>query len=160
MKEIVWIDSLESILVLVGWMFLGVIILNPIIMICLYKVEKFRRKFNLTKDGTIKSVIIWTIFALMAIFLVFFVEKGEYYRRLYFTKAFKKWEIVKIESEDKSYAVIGTNKHFTDVFEIEEKGNMLIIDKDKQYGFNPNYISERSYRSFEDIRIIKYNYEQ
>lgn len=141
-------------------MFLGVIILNPIIMICLYKVEKFRRKFNLTKDGTIKSVIIWTIFALMAIFLVFFVEKGEYYRRLYFTKAFKKWEIVKIESEDKSYAVIGTNKHFTDVFEIEEKGNMLIIDKDKQYGFNPNYISERSYRSFEDIRIIKYNYEQ
>ncbi len=160
MKEIVWIDSLESILVLVGWMFLGVIILNPIIMICLYKVEKFRRKFNLTKDGTIKSVIIWTIFALMAIFLVFFVEKGEYYRRLYFTKAFKKWEIVKIEGEDKSYAVIGTNKYFTDVFEIEEKGNMLIIDKDKQYGFNPNYISERSYRSFEDIRIIKYNYEQ
>ena len=160
MKEIVWIDSLESILVLVGWMFLGVIILNPIIMICLYKVEKFRRKFNLTKDGTIKSVIIWTIFALMAIFLVFFVEKGEYYRRLYFTKAFKKWEIVKIEGEDKSYAVIGTNKHFTDVFEIEEKGNMLIIDKDKKYGFNPDYISERSYRSFEDIRIIKYNYEQ
>ena len=160
MKEIVWIDSLESILVLVGWMFLGVIILNPIIMICLYKIEKFRRKFNLTKDGTIKSVIIWTIYALMVIFLVFFVEKGEYYRRLYFTKAFKKWEIVKIEGEDKSYAVIGTNKHFTDVFEIEEKGNMLIIDKDKQYGFNPNYISERSYRSFEDIRIIKYNYEQ
>ena len=160
MKEIVWIDSLESILVLVGWMFLGVIILNPIIMICLYKVEKFRRKFNLTKDGTIKSVIIWTIFALMAIFLVFFVEKGEYYRRLYFTKAFKKWEIVKIEGEHKSYAVIGTNKHFTDVFEIEEKGNMLIIDKDKKYGFNPDYISERSYRSFEDIRIIKYNYEQ
>lgn len=30
MKEIVWIDSLESILVLVGWMFLGVIILNLI----------------------------------------------------------------------------------------------------------------------------------
>ena len=52
-------------------MFLGAIILNPIIMICLYKVEKFRRKFNLTKDGTIKSVIIWTIFALIAIFLVF-----------------------------------------------------------------------------------------
>ena len=93
-------------------------------------------------------------------FLSFFVEKGEYYRRLYFTKAFKRWEIVKFEGEDKSYAVIGTNKHFTDVFEIEEKGNMLIIDKDKQYGFNPNYISERSYRSFEDIRIIKYNYEQ
>lgn len=46
------------------------------------------------------------------------------------------------------------------VSKFEEKGNMLIIDKDKQYGFNPNYISERSYRSFEDIRIIKYNYEQ
>ena len=75
MKEIVWIDSLESILVLVGQMFLGVIILNPIIMICLYKVEKFRRKFNLTKDGTIKSVIIWTIFALIAIFLVFLQKK-------------------------------------------------------------------------------------
>ncbi len=87
------------------------------------------------------------------------VEKGEYYRRLYFTKAFKKWEIVKFEDEDKSYAVIGTNKHFTDVFEIEEKGNMLIIDKDKQYGFNPNYISERSYRSFEDIKVVKYIYE-
>ena len=75
MREIVWIDSLESILVLVGQMFLGVIILNPIIMICLYKVEKFRRKFNLTKDGTIKSVIIWTIFALIAIFLVFLQKK-------------------------------------------------------------------------------------
>ena len=87
------------------------------------------------------------------------VEKGEYYRRLYFTKAFKKWEIVKFEDEDKSYAVIGTNKHFTDVFEIEEKGNMLIIDKDKQYGFNPDYISERSYRSFEDIKVVKYIYE-
>ena len=42
---------------------------------------------------------------------------------------------------------------------IEEKGNMLIIDKDKQYGFNPDYISERSYRSFEDIKVVKYIYE-
>ena len=138
MREIVWIDSLESILVFVGWIFLCVIVLNPIIVICLYKVEKFRIKFSLSKDDTIK---------------------GEYYRRLYFTKAFKRWEIVKFEGEDKSYAVIGTNKHFTDVFEIEEKGNMLIIDKDKQYGFNPDYISERSYRSFEDIKVVKYIYE-
>lgn len=159
MREIVGIDSLENILVFVGWMFLCVIVLNPIIIICLYKVEKFKIKFNLSKEGTIKSVILWTIYVLMVIFLVFFVEKGEYYRRLYFTKAFKKWEIVKIEGEDKSYAVIGTNKHFTDVFEIEEKGNMLIIDKDKKYGFNPDYISERGYRSFEDIKVVKYIYE-
>ena len=159
MREIVWIDSLESILVFVGWLVLCVIILNPIIMICLYKIEKLRIKFNLSKDGTINSVILWIIYALIVIFLVFFVEKGEYYRRLYFTKAFKRWEIIKFEDEDKSYAVIGTNKHFTDVFEIEEKGNMLIIDKDKQYGFNPNYISERSYRSFEDIKVVKYIYE-
>lgn len=159
MREIVWIDSLESILVFVGWLVLCVIILNPIIIICLYKVEKFRIKFNLSKDGAIKSVILWTIYPLIVIFLVFFVEKGEYYRRLYFTKAFKKWEIVKIEGEDKSYAVIGTNEHFTDVFEIEEKENMLIIDKDKQYGLNPDYISERSYRSFEDIKVVKYIYE-
>ena len=41
MREIVWIDSLENILVFVGWMFLCVIVLNPIIIICLYKVEKF-----------------------------------------------------------------------------------------------------------------------
>lgn len=159
MREIVWIDSLESILVFVGWLVLCVIILNPIIMICLYKIEKLRIKFNLSKDGTIKSVILWIIYALIVIFLVFFVEKGEYYRRLYFTKAFKRWEIIKFEDEDKSYAVIGTNKHFTNVFEIEEKGNMLIIDKDKQYGFNPDYISERSYRSFEDIKVVKYIYE-
>ncbi|ALQ37849.1 hypothetical protein [Fusobacterium hwasookii] len=159
MREIVWIDSLESILVFVGWLVLCVIILNPIIIICLYKVEKFRIKFNLPKDGAIKSVILWTIYPLIVIFLVFFVEKGEYYRRLYFTKAFKKWEIVKIEGEDKSYAVIGTNKYFTDVFEIEEKENMLIIDKDKQYGLNPDYISERSYRSFEDIKVVKYIYK-
>ena len=159
MREIVWIDSLENILVFVGWMFLCVIVLNPIIIICLYKVEKFRIKFKLSKEGTIKSVILWTIYALMVIFLVFFVEKGEYYRRLYFTKAFKKWEIVKIEGEDKSYAVIGTDNYFIDVFEIEEKENRLIIDKDKQYGFNPNYISERSYRSFEDIKVVKYIYE-
>ena len=159
MREIVWIDSLESILVFVGWLVLCVIILNPIIMICLYKIEKLRIKFNLSKDGTIKSVILWIIYALIVIFLVFFVEKGEYYRRLYFTKAFKRWEIIKFEDEDKSYAVIGTNKHFTDVFEIEEKGNMLIIDKDKQYGFNPDYISERSYRSFEDIKVVKYIYK-
>ena len=159
MREIVWIDSLESILVFVGWLVLCVIILNPIIMICLYKIEKLRIKFNLSKDGTIKSVILWTIYALIVIFLVFFVEKGEYYRRLYFTKAFKRWEIIKFEDEDKSYAVIGTNKHFTDVFEIEEKGNMLIIDKDKQCGFDPSYISEINYRSFENIKVIKYIYE-
>ncbi|EEO40265.1 hypothetical protein FSCG_00978 [Fusobacterium vincentii 4_1_13] len=159
MREIVWIDSLESILVFVGWIFLCVIVLNPIIVICLYKVEKFRIKFNLSKDGTIKSVILWTIYALIVIFLVFFVEKGEYYRRLYFTKAFKKWEIVKFEDEDKSYAVIGTDNYFIDVFEVEIKENRLIIDKDKQYGFNPNYISERSYRSFEDIKVVKYIYE-
>ena len=140
-------------------MFLCVIVLNPIIIICLYKVEKFRIKFNLSKDGTIKSVILWTIYALIVIFLVFFVEKGEYYRRLYFTKAFKKWEIVKFEDEDKSYAVIGTDNYFIDVFEVEIKENRLIIDKDKQYGFNPNYISERSYRSFEDIKVVKYIYE-
>lgn len=159
MREIVWIDSLESILVFVGWIFLCVIVLNPIIVICLYKVEKFRIKFNLSKDGTIKSVILWTIYALIVIFLIFFVEKGEYYRRLYFTKAFKKWEIVKFEDEDKSYAVIGTDNYFIDVFEVEIKENRLIIDKDKQYGFNPNYISERSYRSFEDIKVVKYIYE-
>ena len=159
MREIVWIDSLESILVFVGWIFLCVIVLNPIIVICLYKVEKFRIKFNLSKDGTIKSVILWTIYALIVIFLVFFVEKGEYYRRLYFTKAFKKWEIVKFEDEDKSYAVIGTDNYFIDVFEVEIKENRLIIDKDKQYGFNPNYISERSYRSFEDIKVVKYIYK-
>lgn len=153
------IDSLESILVFVGWIFLCVIVLNPIIVICLYKVEKFRIKFNLSKDGTIKLVILWTIYALIVIFLVFFVEKGEYYRRLYFTKAFKKWEIVKFEDEDKSYAVIGTDNYFIDVFEVEIKENRLIIDKDKQYGFNPNYISERSYRSFEDIKVVKYIYE-
>ena len=162
MREIVWIDGLENILVFVGWVFLCVIILNPIIVVCLYKVEKFRIKFNLSKEGTIKSVILWTIYALIVIFLVFFVEKGEYYRRLYFTKAFKKWEIVKIEGEGKSYAVIGigADKYFVEVFEIEEKGNMLIIDKDKQYGFNPDYISERNYRSFEDIKVVKYIYEQ
>lgn len=159
MREIVWIDSLESILVFVGWIFLCVIVLNPIIVICLYKVEKFRIKFNLSKDGTIKLVILWTIYALIVIFLVFFVEKGEYYRRLYFTKAFKKWEIVKFEDEDKSYAVIGTDNYFIDVFEVEIKENRLIIDKDKQYGFNPDYISERSYRSFEDIKVVKYIYE-
>lgn len=159
MREIVWIDSLESILVFVGWLVLCVIILNLIIMICLYKVEKFRIKFSLSKDGTIKSVILWTIFALIVIFLVFFVQKGEYYRRLYFTKAFKKWEIVKFEDENKSYAVIGTDNYFIDVFEVEIKENRLIIDKDKQYGFNPNYISERSYRSFEDIKVVKYIYE-
>lgn len=153
------IDSLESILVFVGWIFLCVIVLNPIIVICLYKVEKFRIKFNLSKDGTIKLVILWTIYALIVIFLVFFVEKGEYYRRLYFTKAFKKWEIVKFEDENKSYAVIGTDNYFIDVFEVEIKENRLIIDKDKQYGFNPNYISERSYRSFEDIKVVKYIYE-
>lgn len=159
MREIVWIDSLESILVFVGWLVLCVIILNPIIIICLYKVEKFRIKFNLSKDGTIKSVILWTIYALIVIFLVFFVEKGEYYRRLYFTKAFKRWEIVKIEGEDKSYAVIGTNKYFVDVFEIEEKGDALVINKDAQYGYNPDYILEKSYKTFEDIRVVKYIYE-
>ena len=37
--------------------------------------------------------------------------------------------------------------------------NALIIDKDKQYGFNPDYISERSYRSFEDIKVVKYIYK-
>ena len=70
-REIVWIDSLENILVFVGWMFLCVIVLNPIIIICLYKVEKFKIKFNLSKEGTIKSVILWTIYALIVIFLVF-----------------------------------------------------------------------------------------
>ena len=137
-----------------------VIILNPII--CLYKIEKFRIKFNLSKEGTIKLLILWTIYALIVIFLlVFFVKKGEYYRRLYFTKVFKKWKIVKFENEDRSYAVIGTNnnKYFIDVFEVEIKENMLIIDKDKQYGFNPSYISEINYRSFENIKVIKYIYE-
>lgn len=160
MREIVWIDSLESILVFVGWILLCVIILNPII--CLYKIEKFRIKFNLSKEGTIKLLILWTIYALIVIFLlVFFVKKGEYYRRLYFTKVFKKWKIVKFENEDRSYAVIGTNnnKYFIDVFEVEIKENMLIIDKDKQYGFNPSYISEINYRSFENIKVIKYIYE-
>ena len=62
MREIVWIDSLESILVFVGWLVLCIIILNPIIIICLYKVEKFRIKFNLSKDGAIKSVLQKIIF--------------------------------------------------------------------------------------------------
>ena len=88
MREIVWIDSLENILVFVGWMFLCVIVLNPIIIICLYKVEKFKIKFNLSKEGTIKSVILWTIYALMVIFLVFFCRKRRILQKIIFYKSF------------------------------------------------------------------------
>lgn len=121
--------------------------------------QEIDKKEEVIKEIKKSKIVGGLIFALIVIFLVFFVEKGEYYRRLYFTKAFKKWEIVKFEDEDKSYAVIGTDNYFIDVFEVEIKENRLIIDKDKQYGFNPNYISERSYRSFEDIKVVKYIYE-
>lgn len=121
--------------------------------------QEIDKKEDVIKEIKKSKIVGGLIFALIVIFLVFFVEKGEYYRRLYFTKAFKKWEIAKFEDEDKSYAVIGTDNYFIDVFEVEIKENRLIIDKDKQYGFNPNYISERSYRSFEDIKVVKYIYE-
>lgn len=88
MREIVWIDSLESILVFVGWLVLCVIILNLIIMICLYKIEKLRIKFNLSKDGTIKSVILWIIYALIVIFLVFFCRKRRILQKIIFYKSF------------------------------------------------------------------------
>ena len=83
-----WIDSLENILVFVGWMFLCVIVLNPII-ICLYKVEKFKIKFNLSKESTIKSVILWTIYTLMVIFLVFFCRKRRILQKIIFYKSLK-----------------------------------------------------------------------
>lgn len=73
-------------------------------------------------------------------------------RREYLIKTFKNWEIVKFE--DKSFAVVGKKGGFVTLFEVEEKEDTLIINKNELIGVLPQYITDRKYKTFKNIVVV------
>lgn len=76
-------------------------------------------------------------------------------RREYLTKTFKNWEIIKSNLlENKNFVVIGKKDNFITFFEVEEKGDTLIINKKKLLAVQIQYITDRKYKTFKNIVVI------
>lgn len=170
----IWLESIENILVVMWWIGLFILI-YPLLMLVFYivmlliKIIK-RKKRNLVYDlisGTkksdeektiksrIKSFIFLTLFHSIIAYSLFLTSIGVSIRREYLTKTFKDWEIIKYE--DKTYAVIGKTKiydiDFITLFEVEEKEDTLVINKNNWLGVQPKYIIDRKYKTFKNIVV-------
>ena len=56
--------------------------------------------------------------------------------------------------ENKNFVVIGKKDNFITFFEVEEKGDTLIINKKKLLAVQTQYITDRKYKTFKNIVVI------
>ena len=76
-------------------------------------------------------------------------------RREYLTKTFKNWEIIKSNLlGDKNFVVRGKKDDFITFFEVEEKEDTLVINKKQLLAVQPQYITDRKYKTFKNIEVI------
>lgn len=163
-----WIESMDNILVFIWWIILFILIF-PLLILIFYTSMLWIKKIKkmpgyILVSSTKKSNEKKRIKARIKIFmvLVFFHSIIAYFlflnpfvisiRREYLIKTFKSWEIVKFE--DKSFAVVGKKGSFVTLFEVEEKEDTLIINKNEFIGVFPKYITDRKYKTFKNIVVV------
>ena len=158
----IWLESIENILVVMWWIGLFILI-YPLLMLVFYIVMLLikmikRKKWNLVYDlisGTKKSDEEKTIKSRIKSFIFLTLFHSIIAYSLFLTKTFKDWEIIKYE--DKTYAVIGKTKiydiDFITLFEVEEKEDTLVINKNNWLGVQPKYIIDRKYKTFKNIVV-------
>ena len=163
-----WIESIDdNILVFIWWIILFILIF-PLLMLIFYTSMLWIKRIkkipgyilvSSTKKVTkkrIETIIkIFMVLVLIHSIIAYFLFLNPFVisiRREYLIKTFKNWEIVKFE--DKSFAVVGKKGGFVTLFEVEEKEDTLIINKNELIGVLPQYITDRKYKTFKNIVVV------
>ena len=165
----IWLKSMDNILVFIWWIILFILIF-PLLMLTFYIIVLWIKRIeripgyilvSSSKKSDVKIKKRIKIFMVLALFhsiIAYFLFLNPFIisiRREYLTKTFKNWEIIKSNLlEDKNFVVIGKKDDFITFFEVEEKGDTLIINKKQLLAVQPQYITDRKYKTFKNIVVI------
>ena len=162
----VWLENMDNILVFIWWIILFILIF-PLLMLIFYTsmlwIKRIKRipgyiLVSSKKSNEKKRIKIFIVLVLLHSVIAYFLFLNPFIisiRREYLTKTFKNWEIIKSNLlEDKNFVVIGKKDDFITFFEVEEKGDTLIINKKTLLAVQPQYIIDRKYKTFKNIEVI------
>ena len=141
----VWLESMDNILVFIWWIILFILIF-PLLMLIFYTsmlwIKRIKKIPGYILVSSTKKVLFLNPFVISI-------------RREYLIKTFKNWEIIKSNLlGDKNFVVIGKKDDFITFFEVEEKEDTLIINKKQLLAVQPQYITDRKYKTFKNIVVI------
>lgn len=162
----VWLENMDNILVFIWWIILFILIF-PLLMLIFYTSMLWIKRIkgipgyilvSSKKSNEKKRIKIFIVLVLLHSVIAYFLFLNPFIisiRREYLTKTFKNWEIIKSNLlEDKNFVVIGKKDDFITFFEVEEKGDTLIINKKTLLAVQPQYIIDRKYKTFKNIEVI------
>ena len=162
----VWLENMDNILVFIWWIILFILIF-PLLMLIFYTSMLWIKRIkgipgyilaSSKKSNEKKRIKIFIVLVLLHSIIAYFLFLNPFIisiRREYLTKTFKSWEIIKSNLlEDKNFVVIGKKDDFITFFEVEEKGDTLIINKKILLAVQPEYIIDRKYKTFKNIEVI------
>ena len=162
----VWLENMDNILVFIWWIILFILIF-PLLMLIFYTSMLWIKRIkgipgyilvSSKKSNEKKRIKIFIVLVLLHSVIAYFLFLNPFIisiRREYLTKTFKNWEIIKSNLlEDKNFVVIGKKDDFITFFEVEEKGDTLIINKKTLLAVQPQYITDRKYKTFKNIVVI------
>ena len=162
----VWLENMDNILVFIWWIILFILIF-PLLMLIFYTSMLWIKRIkgipgyilvSSKKSNEKKRIKIFIVLVLLHSVIAYFLFLNPFIisiRREYLTKTFKNWEIIKSNLlKDKNFVVIGKKDDFITFFEVEEKGDTLIINKKTLLAVQPQYIIDRKYKTFKNIEVI------
>ena len=167
----VWLKSMDNILVFI-WCITLLILIFPLLMLIFYIIMLWIKRIeripgyilvSSSKESDVKKRIkkrikIFMVLVLFHSIIAYFLFLNPFIisiRREYLTKTFKNWEIIKSNLlEDKNFVVIGKKDEFITFFEVEEKEDTLVINKKQLLAVQPQYITDRKYKTFKNIVVI------
>ena len=162
----VWLENMDNILVFIWWIILFILIF-PLLMLIFYTSMLWIKRIkgipgyilvSSKKSNEKKRIKIFIVLVLLHSVIAYFLFLNPFIisiRREYLTKTFKNWEIIKSNLlENKNFVVIGKKDNFITFFEVEEKGDTLIINKKKLLAVQTQYITDRKYKTFKNIVVI------
>ena len=160
------LENMDNILVFIWWIILFILIF-PLLMLIFYTSMLWIKRIkgipgyilvSSKKSNEKKRIKIFIVLVLLHSVIAYFLFLNPFIisiRREYLTKTFKNWEIIKSNLlEDKNFVVIGKKDDFITFFEVEEKGDTLIINKKTLLAVQPQYIIDRKYKTFKNIEVI------
>ena len=164
----VWLENMDNILVFIWWIILFILIFPLLLLMLIFYTSMLWIKrikgipgyilVSSKKSNEKKRIKIFIVLVLLHSVIAYFLFLNPFIisiRREYLTKTFKNWEIIKSNLlEDKNFVVIGKKDDFITFFEVEEKGDTLIINKKTLLAVQPQYIIDRKYKTFKNIEVI------
>ena len=164
----VGLENMDNILVFIWWIILFILIFPLLLLMLIFYTSMLWIKrikgipgyilVSSKKSNEKKRIKIFIVLVLLHSVIAYFLFLNPFIisiRREYLTKTFKNWEIIKSNLlEDKNFVVIGKKDDFITFFEVEEKGDTLIINKKTLLAVQPQYIIDRKYKTFKNIEVI------